>query len=98
MADCVLVEFNAFDNDPWILRLVEFTKKAIAHPRVRVIGVCFGHQIVGRALGARVARNEGKKGWEISVCQVQQTERGRKLFGGKEVMVCLRQSNEFRER
>ncbi|KAL9125137.1 MAG: hypothetical protein Q9217_005613 [Psora testacea] len=77
--------FNAFDDDAWIIRLVEFTKTIIAHPRVRIIGVCFGHQIVGRALGAKVARND-RAGWEASVCQVQQTEKGRELFGGKNVL------------
>ena len=44
--------FNSFDSDPWILRLIDFTRKALEHPHVRVIGVCFGHQIVGRTLGS----------------------------------------------
>ena len=80
--------FNAFDDDPWVVRLVEFTKKALQHPHVRVIGVCFGHQIVGRALGVKVAKN--KTGlWEASVCQVRQTGKGKELFGGKDVLVCF---------
>ena len=80
------IGFNAFDNDPWVVKLVEFTKQAIAQGRVRIIGVCYGHQIVGRALGAKVAMSEGGA-WEVSVCQVIQTEKGKELFGGKDALV-----------
>lgn len=47
--------------------------------RVRVIGVCFGHQIVGRALGCVVDRNE--KGWEISITNVSLNDVGKKAYG-----------------
>ena len=50
--------------------------------------MCYGHQIVGRALGAKVARSEGGA-WEVSVCQVNLTEKGKELFGGKDAIVCL---------
>lgn len=50
-----------------------------------MIGVCFGHQIVGRALGAKVARSEGPT-WEVSVCPVAQTPRGKAMFGGKDTL------------
>ncbi|KAF2265816.1 class I glutamine amidotransferase-like protein [Lojkania enalia] len=70
--------FNSFDNDPWILKLVEFTKKVLQQDRVRIIGVCFGHQILGRALGVPVGRSEG--GWEISVLPVEMTEKGKEIF------------------
>lgn len=73
-----LIGYNSFDDVPWINRLVEFTKKVLAQDRVRLLGVCFGHQIVGRVLGAKVGRND--KGWEISVCDVQLTEKGKELF------------------
>ena len=81
--------YNAFDNDPWVVRLVDFTKEVLAQNRVRLIGVCYGHQIVGRALGAKVARSEGGA-WEVSVCQVDLTGRGKELFGGKEKIVRAR--------
>lgn len=79
-------EYNAYDNDPWILRVVEFTKAVLAQDRVKFIGVCWGHQILGRALGAKVAKSESGA-WEVSVCQFINTERGRELFGGKDVLV-----------
>jgi hypothetical protein len=68
---------NSFDNDEWILKLVDFTKKVLEQQRVRIIGVCFGHQIVGRALGVKVGRKE----WEVSVTALDLTKRGQEIFG-----------------
>lgn len=70
---------SAFDDNPWILRLVDYVAKALAHPRIRVIGVCFGHQIVGRAMGVKVARSD--IGWETSVCGVELSKKGKEVFG-----------------
>lgn len=84
----VLLGANAYDNEPWIIKLVEFTRKVLEEQtRVRAIGVCFGHQIIGRALGAKVGRN--KRGWEASVTSVPLSSRGRELFDGKDVLVFL---------
>lgn len=71
---------SAYEDDEWIVRLVEFVRKAVATGgRVKVVGVCFGHQIVGRALGVPVDRND--KGWEVSVTELKLSEEGKKLFG-----------------
>ncbi|KAI0161834.1 class I glutamine amidotransferase-like protein [Hypoxylon sp. FL1284] len=80
--DAVLVsgsKHSAFENDAWIERLVAYVRRCLEGGRVRVVGVCFGHQIVGRALGATVARNV--RGWEISVTQCDLSDEGKKLFG-----------------
>ena len=77
-------EFNSFDSDPWILKLVEFTKKVLQQNRVRLIGVCFGHQIIGRAMDVKVDRSD--KGWEIAVVPMQLTEKGKQLFGVQELV------------
>lgn len=50
------------------------------------MGICFGHQILARALGARIGRSPD--GWEIAVDNVNLTPSGKKLFG-KDVLVCL---------
>lgn len=79
--DAILItgsKANAFDDDPWIKRLVDFVKEVLAQDRVRIIGVCFGHQIVGRALGCRVGRCD--KGWEVSVTAIDLTKKGQEIF------------------
>lgn len=70
---------NSFDDVPWINRLVEFTQSVLSQDRIRLLGICFGHQIVGRALGMKVGRSD--QGWEIAVCDVDLTAQGKELFG-----------------
>jgi GMP synthase-like glutamine amidotransferase len=60
------------------LKLVDFTEKLLKQDRIRIIGVCFGHQILGRAAGAKVGRSDD--GWEISVLPVQLTAKGKEIF------------------
>jgi hypothetical protein len=69
---------NSFDDSPWIKTLVSFTAQVLAQDRVRIIGVCFGHQIVGRAMGVRVGRNPD--GWETAVHDVHLTPKGKEIF------------------
>ncbi|KXJ88174.1 glutamine amidotransferase class-I [Microdochium bolleyi] len=80
--DAILItgsKHNSFDAEPWIEHLVQYTRRILEGGRVKVIGVCFGHQIVGRALGAQVGRND--RGWEISVVPLELNEEGKKVFG-----------------
>ncbi|CAM1502346.1 Fc.00g043300.m01.CDS01 [Cosmosporella sp. VM-42] len=70
---------SAFEDDPWIVKLVDFVKEVHTKTSKPVVGICFGHQIVGRALGANVGVNPG--GWEISVVEVPFNEEGQKVFG-----------------
>lgn len=88
--DAVLVtgsRHSAFSDEPWIAALAEYVRRAVTGGRVRVVGVCFGHQIVGRALGAPVAKGVG--GWEVSVTEIRLTEKGKEVFGGRETLVSL---------
>ncbi|KAM5433449.1 hypothetical protein McanMca71_002118 [Microsporum canis] len=81
--DAVLItgsKFDAFDTTtPWINKLVGFTATVLAQDRVRVIGVCFGHQILGRALGVKVGRSD--VGWEASVNPLTLSKEGKEIFG-----------------
>lgn len=80
--DAVLItgsRHSAFENHHWIIRLVEYTRRLLEGNRVRVIGVCFGHQITARALGAQIARSPNY--WELSVTELELTEEGKRVFG-----------------
>ena len=81
--DCI--GYDSFASSPWIVKLVEYVKQVLEQDRVRAIGVCFGHQIIARALGQRVDR--GEAGWEVSVMPVELTELGKQLFKQDE-LVC----------
>jgi GMP synthase-like glutamine amidotransferase len=69
---------DSFGDIPWINTLVDFVKDILAQDRVRIFGVCFGHQIVGRALGQRVYK--GEAGWEVSMTPIELTEKGKEIF------------------
>lgn len=70
-------EHDAWSDAPWILSLTDQIQQALTH-KVPVVGICFGHQILARALGAKVGRGDS---WEISVGNVDLTESGKALFG-----------------
>lgn len=42
-------------------------------------GICFGHQIVARALGGSCVPNDGR--WEIGPCEIDMTDLGKQIFG-----------------
>nr|XP_010908501.1 gamma-glutamyl peptidase 3-like [Elaeis guineensis] len=58
---------DAYGNDPWILRLCFLLQTLVAMQK-RVLGICFGHQVLCRALGGRVGKAYG--GWDIGVRKV----------------------------
>ncbi|KAF4447494.1 hypothetical protein F53441_8978 [Fusarium austroafricanum] len=72
-------KYTSFNDDPWILKLVEFVHKVYTTTEKPIVGICFGHQIIARALGAKVAVSPG--GWEVCVDRINLNETGQKLLG-----------------
>ncbi|KAG1363726.1 gamma-glutamyl peptidase 5 [Cocos nucifera] len=62
---------DAYGNDLWILRLC-FLLQTLDAMQKRVLGICFGHQVLCRALGGRVGKAYG--GWDIGVRKVIMAE------------------------
>ncbi|CAD6251666.1 unnamed protein product [Miscanthus lutarioriparius] len=58
---------DAHGDEPWVRRLCALLRTLHAM-RKRVLGVCFGHQVLCRALGGRVGR--ARSGWDVGVRKV----------------------------
>ncbi|KAI5826439.1 class I glutamine amidotransferase-like protein [Schizophyllum commune Tattone D] len=73
---------SAYDDVPWINKLVDWVRHiAQDKPQIRIFGICFGHQIVGRALGGTC---EPSGHWEVGPTPFRLTEVGKNVFGGKD--------------
>lgn len=67
-----------------MVRLVDYIRELHQGRRIVTIGFCFGHQIIGRAMGGLVRRNTA--GWEVSVSQIDMTPAGCKLFDTEKIV------------
>lgn len=71
------------DGDEWIKELGGLLHTiATQHPKIKLIGICFGHQIICHSVfGSQVVKNPK---WEIGPYQVELNELGKKVFRNKE--------------
>ncbi|KAL3843799.1 hypothetical protein ACJIZ3_001202 [Penstemon smallii] len=58
---------DAHGNDLWITRLLLLLNK-LDSMKKKILGICFGHQILGRAIGGKIGR--ARAGWDIGITQV----------------------------
>lgn len=57
---------SVYEDLPWIKQLIDFVKQ-LDEQKKKLIGICFGHQIIAMALGANVEKSS--KGWGVGVAQ-----------------------------
>lgn len=69
------------DEKGWMKETCNFLKKCI-NQKVPILGICFGHQLLAYALGAKIDYN--KNGLEMGVVKINLTKKGEKdrLFLG----------------
>ncbi|WP_330924405.1 glutamine amidotransferase-related protein [Candidatus Sororendozoicomonas aggregata] len=53
-------KFGVYDDLPWIPRLERFIQQ-LCYEKHKLIGICFGHQLIAQALGGKVIKSP--KGW-----------------------------------
>ncbi|WP_394182107.1 glutamine amidotransferase [Marinomonas posidonica] len=62
---------DAYADDEWILKLCDFIRDIDQQGQV-LVGICFGHQVIARALGGKVEKYSG--GWGVGVHHYQLSE------------------------
>lgn len=60
---------SAYDGKPWIVALLHWIERAF-NSGAKMMGVCFGHQVIARALGGQVRPYEGGMGVGVRASQV----------------------------
>ncbi|KAJ8751033.1 hypothetical protein K2173_016214 [Erythroxylum novogranatense] len=60
--------YDAYGNDYWILELC-FLLQTLDDMEKKVLGICFGHQVLCRALGGKVGK--AYTGWDVGLRRVR---------------------------
>lgn len=55
---------SVYEDSEWIARLMEFVRE-LHRRRKKLLGICFGHQLVAHALGGRTEKSS--KGWGVGL-------------------------------
>ena len=57
---------NDGEIEPWIAELIRFIRECYAG-KVKMVGICFGHQVIAKAMGGQVELNPN--GWGLGIKQ-----------------------------
>lgn len=72
---------SVYDDEPWIHELKTFVRKLDSR-RIRLVGICFGHQLIAEALGGRTIGAEA--GWGVGIHDYEVIETGWFMSPGTE--------------
>ncbi len=59
---------SVYEDVPWVNRLADLVRR-LDRERRKLVGVCFGAQMIGHALGGEVAR--ASEGWQVGAKEVR---------------------------
>jgi GMP synthase-like glutamine amidotransferase len=59
---------SVYEDVPWVVRFAELVRN-LDRDRRKLVGICFGAQMIGHALGGQVAR--AKNGWQVGIKDVR---------------------------
>lgn len=63
---------DLFADIPWVNRLDQFIKNYLMRSsKIPTVGICFGHQIIAKNLGCKVAKNLPEMGYEVGTTPVK---------------------------
>ena len=71
---------GVYDDLPWIPPLMDFIRAS--RGRARLVGLCFGHQVMAEALGGHVEKSD--KGWGLGLHRYAVTDRQAWMDDGPE--------------
>ena len=71
---------SAYDDLPWIIELKNFIRTLHQHQK-KLVGICFGHQLIAEALGGSVER--ATEGWNVGI-HAATLKKNTVLFGSAE--------------
>jgi len=74
---------GVYDRLPWIEALKDFLREAKG--KAKLVGVCFGHQIMAEAFGGRVEKSD--KGWGVGLQTYRVTGRAPWMDGAASVSI-----------
>ncbi|WP_336486074.1 glutamine amidotransferase-related protein [Methylobacterium nigriterrae] len=76
---------GAYDPDPWIADLTAFLRNL--DPGRRVVGLCFGHQVMAQAWGGQVEKS--RTGWGLGLHRYDVVETAPFMDGARAIAVPL---------
>ncbi|GJN68052.1 hypothetical protein PLICBS_002095 [Purpureocillium lilacinum] len=86
--------YDAYGDNQWIIDLLALLKDLwLTRPDFHFTGVCFGHQLLARLLGATVAPAPSGD-WELGHCRIDLTPAGQRLFRTRSPHVHLHQMHQ----
>ncbi|KAJ2958415.1 hypothetical protein NQZ79_g5974 [Umbelopsis isabellina] len=81
---------SAYEDEEWIHKLIQFVKDIRSKaPETRIVGICFGHQIIAMACGGTCVSNP--KGWEFGYTATKLTSEGQRYFNTDKAQMAIQE-------